>query len=292
MSNERIFGHMLVGEGIEIGALNHPMPVVGKVRYVDYKSTEALRSEYPELERQQIANVDIVSSYEKLSENVGSNTQDFIIANQIIEHFHNPMLALREFHKVLKVGGLLHLSVPDKRVTFDCDRPVTSLQHLIEDDRAYGTPEQEIRDRKHYDEFAALAARYMGTSQPMSNETRKAYLAHMADAEALWKERHPIHYHVWTDRSWTEILNYLNENGVLFGLHDYLNVYSPTERNEFILVLKKSSFRMPPLPAKLPAKGPFRMKLTAFARRASFLHFAKYLARRVLGLRPHFRPSW
>jgi SAM-dependent methyltransferase len=290
MANERILGGLLVGEGIEIGALNYPMQVAGKVRYVDHKSTDMLHEDYPELQRQAIAPVEIVSSYAELSKNVGLNSQDFIIANQIIEHFENPLLGLREFHKVLNVGGLLHLAVPDKRATFDCDRPVTTLQHLIDDDAAYGSAEQQVRDREHYEEFAKLASRYLGNS-PMSDATRRAYLAHMSNAEALWKERYPIHYHVWTDRSWPEIVNHLNDTGYCFELRDYMNVYSPTERNEFILVLEKSATKHT-LPLRLPAKGPAKMKLRAAARQITCLHFAKYFARQALGKPPHYRPSW
>lgn len=53
--NKRIFSNMLCGEGVELGALNHPMlNVCGRVKYVDYKSTEQLRLNYTELGKQDI----------------------------------------------------------------------------------------------------------------------------------------------------------------------------------------------------------------------------------------------
>jgi predicted SAM-dependent methyltransferase len=46
-------------------------------------------------------------------------SQDFIIANHVFEHLDNPLKALIEWHRVLKGGGILFLTVPDKRRTFD-----------------------------------------------------------------------------------------------------------------------------------------------------------------------------
>lgn len=51
-SNRRSFTHYLRGQGIEIGALDSPLEIahdMAKVQFVDYKSTEALRKQYPTL---------------------------------------------------------------------------------------------------------------------------------------------------------------------------------------------------------------------------------------------------
>ena len=61
--------------------------------------------------------------------------QDFVIANQVLEHFQNPLLALQNMLRVLKPGGVLYLSLPDKRFSFDVDRPVTTVEHVLRDYR-------------------------------------------------------------------------------------------------------------------------------------------------------------
>ncbi len=42
------------------------------------------------------------------------NTFDFVISSEVIEHTPNPKAAIQEMHRVLKPGGLLILSTPNK----------------------------------------------------------------------------------------------------------------------------------------------------------------------------------
>jgi hypothetical protein len=46
-----------------------------------------------------------------------------------------PTVALGNMIRVLRPGGVLYLAVPDKRYTFDADRPVTPTDHLLRDHR-------------------------------------------------------------------------------------------------------------------------------------------------------------
>jgi len=64
---------------------------------------------------------------------IASSSYDFIIASHVIEHIANPIKALREWLRVLKDAGILFLVVPCRDGTFDHNRPVTSLSHLIND---------------------------------------------------------------------------------------------------------------------------------------------------------------
>ena len=58
---------------------------------------------------------------------------DGVLSCHNIEHVANPIQALTEWLRVLKTGGVLLLVAPHKEGTFDHQRPVTSLEHLIED---------------------------------------------------------------------------------------------------------------------------------------------------------------
>src|SRR2546421_7775018 len=60
LGRELIAETFLKGEGIEIGALHNPLlvPNSAKVKYVDRLSVADLRRQYPELDSQQLVDVD------------------------------------------------------------------------------------------------------------------------------------------------------------------------------------------------------------------------------------------
>ncbi len=60
-------------------------------------------------------------------------TYDFVLSSHMLEHTANPILALTEWIRLLKEGGLLILLLPHKDGTFDHHRPITTMQHLISD---------------------------------------------------------------------------------------------------------------------------------------------------------------
>lgn len=62
-----------------------------------------------------------------------SSSYDCILASHCLEHVANPLLALSEWKRVLRVDGVLLLVLPHKDGTFDWRRPTTSLGHIIAD---------------------------------------------------------------------------------------------------------------------------------------------------------------
>lgn len=64
---------------------------------------------------------------------VRSRSRDFVLSSHMLEHSANPLRALSEWRRVLKTGGGLVLVVPHRDGTFDHRRPVTTMQHLVED---------------------------------------------------------------------------------------------------------------------------------------------------------------
>src|SRR5690349_17845560 len=82
------FMKYLKGSGLEIGALHNPMPIdrnQASVRYVDVMSLEEQRRHYPELANYPLVTPDIVSAADALPM-VDAGSQDFIIANHLLEH--------------------------------------------------------------------------------------------------------------------------------------------------------------------------------------------------------------
>jgi len=74
---------------------------------------------------------------------VPSGSYDFVLSSHMLEHTANPLRALSEWGRVLKPGGGLVLVVPHRDGTFDHRRPITALQHLI-DDFEQGTREDDL----------------------------------------------------------------------------------------------------------------------------------------------------
>ena len=64
---------------------------------------------------------------------LASESYDFALSSHVLEHVANPLLALSEWIRVIKPDGILVLVVPHKEGSFDHRRPVTTLQHLLED---------------------------------------------------------------------------------------------------------------------------------------------------------------
>ena len=62
-----------------------------------------------------------------------SEIYDFVLSSHCIEHLANPLQGLSEWLRVLKQEGVLVLALPHKNGTFDHNRPVTSLTHLVQD---------------------------------------------------------------------------------------------------------------------------------------------------------------
>jgi SAM-dependent methyltransferase len=182
-----IAAHYLRGHGLEIGALHRPLslPPGILVDYLDAAPIEILRARFPDIA--DIRTPDIVDDGESLGK-VADQRYDFIIANHFLEHTENPFATLGNFVRVLKPGGHIFMAVPDKRWTFDRDRPLTTLDHLIKD---YREGPHSSR-RAHYDEWLRIIDGFAGEK-----------LAERTDA--FIRDKVNIHFHVWTFREMTEM---------------------------------------------------------------------------------------
>lgn len=83
---------------------------------------------------------------------LGAGHYDFLLSSHVLEHIANPLLALSEWIRLLKNRGMLVLLLPHKNKTFDHWRPLTTLEHLIEDFQN-GTAEDDLT---HLPEILAL----------------------------------------------------------------------------------------------------------------------------------------
>lgn len=82
------------------------------------------------------------------------------------------------------------LVVPEKTVTFDRDRALTTIEHVLAD---YTRPSRE-RDWEHYIEF-------FSKSFPQPDPIKAAL--------AVFERGDDIHFHVWTYETFAELISYV-----------------------------------------------------------------------------------
>ncbi len=109
----------------------------------------------------------------------------FVLASHIIEHTANPLAALLEWKRVLKVGGILLMIAPDKDKTFDHHRTITSMEHLIDD---YEVNRGED-DTTHFDEILRL--------HDISRDAGLSSLHELKLRSNMNNENRSFHHHVF-----------------------------------------------------------------------------------------------
>lgn len=128
---------------------------------------------------------------------IESGTMDFVLSSHNIEHIANPIKSLVEWIRILKENGVLVLVVPHKEGTFDHLRPVTTLDHLIEDFEN-GTGEDDL---SHVDEVLKLHDYERDHGSTDVFEFRKR--------SELNIENRCLHQHVFVLKSVVNLVDYL-----------------------------------------------------------------------------------
>lgn len=244
----------LVGKGIELGALNNPLPVDSAKATVDYADRlpkrDALRL-FPELESiaDSIIDPDVIMDLDTddLSA-IGQGNYDFVIANHVIEHVVNPIRFLANISQHLKPGGVFFLTVPDKRYTFDKARALTTNDHLwneyvsgvttlsdahIKDFLLYKEAVNEIHPavEKYFRENGLPLSYYNGNKLPWNPIKRKRLFE--------FHRSRSIHVHVWDRASFDSLLEFAMEQAQL--QFQVIETHNPEEVNgEMIYLLKRS----------------------------------------------------
>jgi SAM-dependent methyltransferase len=83
---------------------------------------------------------------------IAPTSYDFLLSSNCLEHIANPLRALTEWKRVVRIGGAIVLILPNPKSNFDHQRPVTSFEHLVQDFQD-GTTEDDLT---HLDEVLAL----------------------------------------------------------------------------------------------------------------------------------------
>lgn len=153
---------------------------------------------------------------------------DFVLSSHVLEHIANPIQALNAWKDLLSNKGLLVLVLPDKRHTFDHRRPVTSIEHLIEDFNV-GTTEDDL---SHLPEIMAL--------HDLKRDWAAGDMQAFQMRSARNREYRCLHHHVFDRELAVQLVEYVG-----------LRVVSAEEvaPHHILLVAQKTSVdASPPLP--------------------------------------------
>jgi SAM-dependent methyltransferase len=176
----------LGGDGLEIGAFNHParLPDGCRVSYFDLMPAEEARRLFPEVDPDSIVDPDYLGDLDRGGlASLGDRAFAFVILNHVLEHVANPIMVLRDLCRLVEPGGLLVLSVPDKDFTYDRPREITTWEHLF---REYLDEVMEVTD-DHYMDFLTKVA-------PEIFEDPDRDIQH----DLLRVRKRHEHAHVWT----------------------------------------------------------------------------------------------
>jgi SAM-dependent methyltransferase len=186
----------LRGDGIEIGALQRPVrvPAGARVRYVDIMSRAELLATHSSAvygDPRWVVEPDVIDNGELLSTFADASV-DFVIANHILEHTEDPIAALGNFVRVVRPAGVVYITLPDARHTFDASRERTTVEHLLRDH----SDGPEVSREQHYREWAQVEC--------LPDHEIPARVAEFARTGT----RH--HFHVWELEGFLALLDVLD----------------------------------------------------------------------------------
>jgi SAM-dependent methyltransferase len=232
---------LIRGEGLEVGAGNRPWPLPENVRcfYGDTLRVDQLKIYFRET-----GDLDQLRSDGEINAQtyagIADSSVDFVISAHVIEHLPDPIGSLREAMRILKPGGVHLLAVPDMRYTFDRNRPLTTLEHLLadENDSGQGTRQQAYEE----------TVRYVHPiwNPPIPEDQIQA------NVDAVSASNMDIHWHAWTFESFQAMLDAIAPR-LRFSV-----VFQAPVQNEAIFALSKSTVQIDapsPLKAALARLG-------------------------------------
>jgi SAM-dependent methyltransferase len=128
---------------------------------------------------------------------VPDDTYEFILSSHNLEHFANPVKALKEWQRVTVPGGILVLVLPNYCYTFDHRRQPTPVRHML-DDFEQNTPESDLT---HLPDILANHDLRRDPLAGTPEEFKKRSLANF--------ENRCLHHHVFSEKNTGELLGTL-----------------------------------------------------------------------------------
>ena len=128
---------------------------------------------------------------------VPDQSYDLLLSSHNLEHFANPVKALKEWQRITVPEGLFILVLPDYRYTFDHLRQPTAVSHMLADYER-NTPESDL---SHLPEILEKHDLSFDLQAGTWEEFRKRSLANF--------ENRCLHHHVFDEQNLDELLTVL-----------------------------------------------------------------------------------
>ena len=227
------------GRGLEFAASKPtPLPVGLRVTYLDHsvdvsgENPDAVQADH------------VWTGSTSLPELIGRTDYDFAIAAEAAHRVPNLLGWFRGIYAVLRPGGVLNLSLPDRRYTSDVRRQESTIAELVEADLlAYEHPSpRQIFAHTYESRSVDPAAVWEGTDP---SQARRAFtdsalaLAHTRATEALASQYHAAcHCWVFTPLSFLAVI----EEAVCLGRFSFVfnQIASPDPGgHEFFVSLRR-----------------------------------------------------
>ncbi len=195
-----------------MGAVNAPFDVDADVLYLDQVDSEELlrrhRDDPNVTEVLPVTFISRVTKYDFFADGIF----DFVIASHVLEHLPNPCLALEEFLRIVKPGGIVYLVVPHKDYSFDKDRQVTPVSRLI---GKYYAGVTEIEESEYRDwSFHGLDIEALGAEQAAQV---------LADCRNRYHKQLDFHVHTFTHESFWSLIELMGRKLDAEVVHKHWN---------------------------------------------------------------------
>jgi SAM-dependent methyltransferase len=134
-----VSGYLSGLKGIEIGASSHNRFYLEAINVDRFAGDDTVYKREERRLAMRAAKVDVVAPGDALP--FDDNSYDFVFSSHVIEHFPDPLKALHEWVRVAR--RYVVVIAPHRDRTFDSDRPLSTVDELLERHRVYFTSEQD-----------------------------------------------------------------------------------------------------------------------------------------------------
>jgi hypothetical protein len=208
------------GRGVEIGALSNPAPLQADVIYADICDKAAMKAVLsslrggPYYDLDKLVEPQIILQAPHYLLPLANGELDFVYSSHALEHTSNLIAALYDQLRCVKVEGVVYFVIPNRRGTYDNQRPSTSAARMI----------QRFEQNTYSFSMEDTSELLWGTANHAHYEEKTP--ARINEIHASGQGVH--HYFVFTPSSILEILNYatrrFNCELVYFSAVDPVNI--------------------------------------------------------------------
>ena len=212
-------------DGYEIGAQNSPLrgKNANNILYIDYLSKEESSQKY-HIPVNECVDVDIIADANAL-EIIPAHSASFIIANHVLEHCPNPIGALLGWLRILKIQGVLFLTLPNyKSNEFDFEKIPATIAHFVEDYTK--ADNNEDISTEHILEHIQMID---GIDPDNVMAFEKRY-------KTITESNLHTHYHVFNQENVIDLLRYINRQTPI----QIVNTFSFENSFELLFIIEKA----------------------------------------------------